>query len=157
MVEQIAKTFPNWQKNGNPVPVDLDVIEKDIAHELQRVPHRTTPPALPDYVEDHPSVDDIGKLSSLAIVQQYEGAAKALEAMGADLIDCAKRAEKMASDVKDAITYVQETAEAYRKEAKIVFDRIQQVSMLTVSVREACDDMREKIKQPVVKQEGNDA
>ena len=54
----------------------------------------------------HPDVNQIGKLSAEAVTAQYEGAVKALEAMGTTLIDCVERAEKMAAGCKDAIAYV---------------------------------------------------
>lgn len=107
---------------------------------------RTSP--MPPYVEHHPDVDQIGKLSAEAVTAQYEGAVKALEAMGITLIDCVKRAEKMAAECKDAIAYVQDTAQKYREEAKLIFDRIEQASVMTAEVRSLCDEMRKRIEHP---------
>jgi methyl-accepting chemotaxis protein len=101
--------------------------------------------ALPDYVEHHTNVDDIGKLSAAAVVQQYETAAKTIELMGKELIEAAQQAEKMATEVKEAIAYIQEVAQKYRDEAKVIFDRIEKASLLTSEVRATCDDMRKKI------------
>jgi len=101
--------------------------------------------SLPDYVKHDMGVDEIGRLSAEAVISQYESAAKSIEAMGAELIDCAKRAEKMAADVKLAIEFVKETADKYREEAKSIFDRIEKASLLTIEVRETCDNMRRKI------------
>ena len=109
-----------------------------------RTPSSLTPP----YVEHHPDVDQIGKLSAEAVTAQYEGAVKALEAMGTTLIDCVERAEKMAAGCKDAIAYVQDTAQKYREEAKLIFDRIEQASVMTAEVRSICDEMRKKIEHP---------
>lgn len=109
---------------------------------------RTPSSAMPPYVEHHPDVDQIGKLSAEAVTAQYEGAVKALEAMGTTLIDCVKRAEKMAAGCKDAIAYVQDTAQKYREEAKLIFDRIEQASVMTSEVRSLCDEMRKKIEHP---------
>jgi hypothetical protein len=103
---------------------------------------------MPPYVEHHADVDQIGKLSAEAVIAQYEGAVKALEAMGTTLIDCVQRAEKMAAGCKDAIAYVQDTAQKYREEAKVVFDRIEQASVMTAEVRSLCDEMRKKIEYP---------
>ena len=109
---------------------------------------RTPSSPMPPYLEHHPDVDQIGKLSAEAVIAQYEGAVKALEAMGATLIDCVKRAEKMAAGCKDAIAYVQDTAQKYREEAKLIFDRIEQASVMTAEVRSLCDEMRKKIEHP---------
>jgi hypothetical protein len=86
------------------------------------------------YLEHPADVDQIGKLSADSVAAQYEHAAKALEEMGTTLIDCVKRAEKMAAGCKDAIAYVQDTAEKYREEAKLIFDRIEQASVMTAEV-----------------------
>jgi hypothetical protein len=139
--------------------VELDV-EHDIAEALTKspplrahspndfAPPKVRTPPMPPYVEHRADVDQIGKLSAEAVIAQYEGAVKALEAMGTTLIDCVKRAEKMASECKDAIAYVQDTAEKYREEAKLIFDRIEQASVMTAEVRSVCDEMRKRIEHP---------
>jgi hypothetical protein len=138
-------------------------VEHDIARALVKSPpprdHRRidfvpairaqTPPPMPPYVEHHADVDQIGKLSAETVIAQYEDAVKALEAMGTTLIDCVKRAEKMAAGCKDAIAYVQDTAQKYREEAKVIFDRIEQASVMTAEVRSVCDQMRKKIEHPI--------
>jgi hypothetical protein len=82
------------------------------------------------------------------VVTQYEDAVKALEEMGATLIDCVKRAENMAAGCKDAIDFVQNTAQKYREEAKLIFERIEQASVMTAQVRSVCEEMRKKIEHP---------
>src|SRR5882724_9245782 len=140
---------------------ELIDVENSIAEALAKSPpprgHRPidfAPPAvrtqslpISPYVEHHANVDQIGKLSAEAVITQYEGAVKALEAMGTTLIDCVKRAEKMAAGCKDAIAYVQDTAQKYREEAKQIFDRIEQASVMTAEVRSVCDEMRRKMEQ----------
>ena len=118
---------------------------EDFAPRALRTPSQPMPP----YVEHHANVDQIGKLSAEAVIAQYEGAVKALEEMGVTLIDCVKRAENMAAGCRDAIAYVQDTAQKYREEAKLIFDRIEQASMMTSEVRSVCDEMRKKIEHPV--------
>jgi uncharacterized coiled-coil DUF342 family protein len=51
----------------------------------------------------------------------------------------------MAAGCKEAIAYVQDTAQKYREEANLIFDRIQQASVMTAEVRSVCDDMRKRI------------
>jgi hypothetical protein len=126
----------------SPPPRDHRAI--DFAPPKVRTPSQPVPP----YVEHHADIDQIGKLSAEAVIAQYEGAVKALEAMGTTLIDCVRRAEKMAADCKDAIAYVQDTAQKYREEAKLIFDRIQQASVMTAEVRSVCDQMRKRIENP---------
>ena len=150
------------QSTTNGKNLELVDVERDIAQALTKSPpqrdHRTigfAPPKvrtpaqpMPPYVEHHANVDQIGKLSAEAVVAQYEDAVKALEAMGTTLIDCVQRAEKMAAGCKDAIAYVQDTAQKYREEANLIFDRIQQASVMTAEVRSVCDDMRKRIDNP---------
>ena len=142
--------------------LELVDVEHDIAQVLtkslpQRDPRtidlalpkiRTPSPPMPAYVEHHADIDQIGKLSAEGVIAQYEGAVKALEAMGTTLIDCVQRAEKMAAGCKEAIAYVQDTAQKYREEAKLVFDRIEQASVMTAEVRSVCDEMRKRIENP---------
>jgi hypothetical protein len=109
---------------------------------------RTQTPPMSPYVGHHADVDQIGKLSAEAVIAQYEDAVKALEAMGTTLIDCVKRAEKMAAGCKDAIAYVQDTAQKYREEAKVIVDRIEQASVMTAEVRSVCDEMQKRIDHP---------
>lgn len=111
---------------------------------------RYAPPAvrtlpLPEYVQHRPDVDQIGKAASEAIVQQYQGAMKALEAMGKELIDCVAKATAMSEQCTDAIKYVVETCDLYRDESKLIFARIEHASALTTEVRKVCDDLRRKI------------
>jgi hypothetical protein len=149
------------QSATNGKALELADVEQDIAQALaESVPlrdHRAVglaPPKvrtpsspMPAYVEHHAEVDQVGKLSAESVIAQYEGAVKALEAMGTTLIDCVKRAEKMAAGCKDAIAYVQDTAQKYREEAKLIFDRIEQASVMTAEVRSVCDEMRRKMEQ----------
>jgi hypothetical protein len=142
--------------------LELVDVERDIAQALtisppQRdhvtsgfAPSRVRTPAqpMPPYVEHHANVDQIGKLSAEAMIAQYEGAVKALEEMGATLIDCVKRAESMAAGCKDTFAFVRDTAKQYREEAKLIFDRIEQASVMTAEVKSVCDEMRKKMEHP---------
>jgi hypothetical protein len=154
------------QSTANGKFLELVDVERDIAQALTKSPPlrdqcaigaigfappkvRTPSAPMPAYVEHHADVDQIGKLSAEAVVAQYEGAVKALEDMGTTLVDCVGRAEKMAAGCKDAISYVQDTAQKYREEAKLIFDRIEQASVMTAEVRSVCDEMRKKIEHPM--------
>lgn len=137
-------------------------VERDIAQALTRSPPqrdhvtsgfappkvRTPAQPMPPYVEHHANVDQIGKLSAEAMISQYEGAVKALEEMGATLIECVKRAESMAAGCKDTFAFVRDTAKQYREEAKLIFDRIEQASVMTAEVKSVCDEMRKKMEHP---------
>jgi hypothetical protein len=153
------------QSTANGKFLELVDVERDIAQALTKSPPLRdqraigaigfappkvgTPSApMPAYVEHHADVDQIGKLSAEAVVTQYEDAVKALEEMGATLIDCVKRAENMAAGCKDAIDFVQNTAQKYREEAKLIFERIEQASVMTAQVRSVCEEMRKKIEHP---------
>ena len=90
------------QSTTNGKILELVDVEHDIAQALTKSPPprdhraigfappkvRTPSPPMPPYVEHHADVDQIGKLSAEAVIAQYEGAVKALEAMGTTLIDC---------------------------------------------------------------------
>src|SRR5215468_4201659 len=137
---------------GKNAPLDLAKLEADVA---AAIPARSLTPIngapsvqsdpMPDYVEHQNGVPRVGALSAEAVVRDYETAAKEIEAMGAELISAAKKCEAMTAQVNTAIAYMQETAKAYREEAKKIFQRIEDCSMLTEDVRKTCEALRQKI------------
>jgi hypothetical protein len=101
--------------------------------------------SMPDYVEHQVGVPRVGALTAEAVVLDYEAAAKEIEAMGAELIDAARRCEAMTAEVHSAIAYMKDTAAAYRTEAKKIFKRIEDCAMLTEHVRKTCESLKLKI------------
>jgi hypothetical protein len=108
---------------------------------------RTQLPPLPPYVEHRDDLDVIGKAAATAIVMQYEGATKALETMGKELIQCVQQAQSMSENCIAMIKYVAETCDLYREDSKAIFARIEQASALTFEVRKVCEEMRSKISE----------
>lgn len=105
-------------------------------------------PPLPSYVQHRDDIDLIGKAASQAIVTQYDGALRALEAMGKELIECVKQSQQMTERALEAVKFVTETCDAYREESKLIFTRIEHAAALTAEVRKVCEDMRSKIARP---------
>ena len=120
---------------------DLAKLESDIAAAMPErapLPSIKAPPVqtgpMPDYVEHQDGVPRVGALSAEAVVRDYEAAAKEIEAMGAEMIDAARKCEAMTAEVHLAIAYMHETAAAYREDAKRIFKRIEDCSFLTEQV-----------------------
>jgi len=109
---------------------------------------RTRSNAMPHYVEHREGATEIGKLSAEAIVGEYETAAKEIEGMGAQLIECIKRCEAMTKDAFLVIEEMKETAARYREEAKRVFLQIENCMLMTAEVRKTCIEFKEKIAVP---------
>jgi hypothetical protein len=133
--------------------IDLDQLEEEIeaAHpvlSIARAPSVQST-AMPDYVAHQDGVPRVGALSAEAVVRDYEATAKEIEAMGAELISAAQKCEAMTAQVHDAIAYIRDTASAYREEAKKIFKRIEDCTLLTEDVRKTCESVKRKI-------EGND-
>jgi len=129
--------------------LSTDKLEQEIG---KIIPRRNTPFAravqiapMPDYVEHREGVSQVGSLSAEAVVREYEAAAKEMEAMGADLIRAAQKCEAMTADVHKAIAVMQETATAYREDAKKMFARIEECALLSEHVRKTCEEMRQRI------------
>jgi hypothetical protein len=127
-------------------------LEADIAAAIPDrplVPAIKAPPVqsepMPDYVEHQDGVPRVGALTAEAVVRDYEAAAKEIEAMGAELVDAARKCEAMTAEVHSAIAYVRDTAAAYRAEAKKIFKRIEDCALLTEQVRQTCETMKQKI------------
>ena len=105
--------------------------------------------ALPDYVEHRNGATEIGMLSAEAVVREHEAAAKEIESMGADLIECVKRCEGVTRDALVVTEELKEVAARYRAEAKRVFEHIENCSLIVASVRKVCVEMKDKIAKPV--------
>jgi hypothetical protein len=124
-------------------------LEREIGY---LIPRGNTPNArqvrmapMPDYVEHREGVSQVGSLSAEAVVREYEAAAKEMEAMGAELIEAARKCEAMTAEVHKTMAFVKDTATAYREDAKKMFTRIEECALLSEQVRKTCEEMRNKI------------
>ena len=125
-------------------PLDLAKLEEDVVGNVPAI--KPAPSGLmPDYVEHEEGVTRVGALSAEAVVRDYEAAAKEIEAMGAELIDAAKRCEAMTTEVHTAIAFMRDTAASYREEAKKIFKRIEECSIFTENVRKTCETVKLKM------------
>lgn len=142
--------------------LDLVDLEREIEAQVRRSPSireqrpgnfapltlRAPSLAMPDYVEHREGATEIGKLTAEAIVREYETAAKEIEEMGGELIECAKRCEAMTRDVLAATDEMKQTAARYREEAKRIFVEIENCTAMTAEVRKTCTELKEKIVAP---------
>jgi ribose 5-phosphate isomerase len=87
-------------------------------------------------------VSRVGALTAEVVMQEYESAAKEIEAMGAELISAVKKFEAMTTDVNNVI---RDTAEAYRQEGKKMFERIEESALFTEDVRKTCEDVKRRM------------
>ena len=127
------------------VPIDFDQLAADVAAlPSPKAPSYRLQP-MPDYVAHQEGVPRVGALSAEAVVRDYETAAKEIEAMGAELISAAKKCEQMTTQVHGAFAYMQDTAKAYREEAKKIFQRIEECSKLTQEVHKICETLKHRI------------
>lgn len=111
--------------------------------------------SMPDYVEHRDGVSEIGKLSAEAVVREYEATAKEIESMGADMVESAKACEAVTRDTLAVTKELNEIADRYRKEAKRVFEHIENCSALVAAVRVTCDELKDKIAAPMKKDRSN--
>ena len=135
----------NIERLHGSVPIDFDQLEVDAsALPSPKAPSYRLQP-MPDYVAHQEGVPRVGALSAEAVVRDYETAAKEIEAMGAELIGAAKKCEEMTTQVHGAFAYMQDTAKAYREEAKKIFQRIEECSKLTQEVYRICETLKHRI------------
>jgi hypothetical protein len=106
---------------------------------------RTPAPPVPEYVSHREGATEIGKLSAEAIVQEYEAAAKEIEAMGEVMKAMVQRCEQLTSSASAMLEDIRTTAERYRKEGKRIFNEIEACSTMTDDVRRLCEAFRDKI------------
>src|SRR6516162_7322155 len=86
-----------------------------------------------------------GVPSAEAVMRDFEFAFKEIEAMGAELTSLAKKCEAMTSDVQNVIALIASTAEAYRREGKKIFERIEECTASTDDVRRRCEDIKRRM------------
>lgn len=145
-------------------------IENDIG-EMARE-QRTSRPSLPipDYVEHHAQVSDVGRLSAQAVAAEYESAAVDIEALAQGLIEMAakcnedtdmviKHNQMVRSKIEQQVSACMAAAQLYRDEAKAAFDKIQTQSLLIDDARRTLQDMLERIQsgQPKEAKDAPDA
>jgi L-rhamnose isomerase len=127
-------------------PLDLAKLEEDVVGSLPAIKPPPAPSGqMPDYVVHEEGVTRVGALTAEAVVRDYEAAAREIEAMGAELIDAAKRCEAMTAEVHNAIGFMRETAASYREEAKKIFKRIEECAIFTEQVRKTCETVKLKM------------
>lgn len=118
--------------------------------------HTVIPEPMPEYVSPRDDVPPVGALSAEAIVKDFEKTAKDIEAMATAMTEAAQRCatelmelttkyKEMAEDVRMTVEAVKDTAAAYRDEAKSVFVRIEDTSLMTKEMRELSARMRNRI------------
>jgi hypothetical protein len=100
---------------------------------------------MPDYVEHREGVNQVGKLSAEAVVREYDAAVKEIEALGAELIEAARKCEAMVASVHDTVSEIKELAANYREEGKRYFLQIEDCSLMTSEVRTVCETLKKKI------------
>ena len=100
---------------------------------------------MPDYVEHKEGVNQVGKLSAEVVVREYDAAVKEIEALGAELIEAAKRCEAVVAGVHSTVNEIKELATNYREEGKRYFLQIEECSLATSEVRTVCEALKKKI------------
>jgi len=146
------------QQNTAPPIFNVNDLERDVAEEFRKGraprPSDFAPPrgasavSMPGYVEHREGATEIGKLSAEGIVREYEAAAKAIEAMGAEMIERVKQCEEMTRGGLAVLDEMKETAARYREEAKRLCLEIENCSLVTAEVRKTCTELKEKIAAP---------
>jgi hypothetical protein len=149
------------RKNGtNQVDVfDASTIERDISDVVLTARREPSPddyapprvlvaPPLPPYVSHADGIDEIARLSSQAVIEQHEAAAKSIETLAVDIKVWAAAHERALEALAAAAQEVQATAQHFREIGKADFERLQQSSVAIDYVRKACQEMRDKITPP---------
>jgi hypothetical protein len=79
------------------------------------------------------------------VVREYDAAVKEIEALGAELIEAAKRCEAVVAGVHSTVNEIKELATNYREEGKRYFLQIEECSLATSEVRTVCEALKKKI------------
>jgi hypothetical protein len=123
--------------------VRLRSIEDDIEKDIKELHKRQPKPEvkMPEYVEQQEGVNTIGVLTSTAMAQEYEKAAKEIELMGEELKATKVKAEEISRFLDEAVEHVNKTAAYYRNECKRIVKQLESYAMLSERVQQNCKDM----------------
>jgi len=94
---------------------------------------------------EHVEEGSQGASKADAVARDFESALKEIEAMGAELTSLVKKCEAMTSDVQNVTALIASTAEAYRREGKKIFERIEECAASTDDVRRRCEDIKRRM------------
>jgi molybdopterin converting factor small subunit len=141
----------------------FDDIERDIGDMIQissralpsiqiapKDDHRLPKGPMPDYVEHKEGVNQVGRLSAEAVVREYDAAVKEIEALGAELIEAAKKCEATVAGVHATASEIKALAASYREEGKRYFLQIEDCSLMTAEVRTVCEALKQKISKGTI-------
>lgn len=133
-------------------------LDDDIAEAAFGSPYapKPKPEPMPAYVEPRPDVPAVGALSAEALVKDFEKTAKDIEAIAADLVQASQKCaaelsdltakySAMMTEIENVVAHVTDTAAAYRDEAKLVFVRIEDTTLMTEEVRRLSEEMRGRV------------
>lgn len=138
------------------IPTDLDKLASRIRAPVQSAPTAQLPELMPDYVVPRPEVPPVGTLSAEAIVRDIEKTAKDIEAMATELVSTVAKCasdltaltgefRSLCDDVQSIVDHVKITSAGYREEAKKVFIRIEDTTLMMQAVRKLSDEMRQRL------------
>ncbi|MEA2921624.1 MAG: hypothetical protein QOF07_1587 [Bradyrhizobium sp.] len=120
--------------------------QSDQPRSLEFAPPRMRSPSLvmPD-VEHREGVTSVGKLSAEAVAFEYEAAAKAIEATGAELVARVRACEEVTRNALAAFEAMKATAAQYREKAQAISQQIAHCNQMTAEVRKTCAELSGKI------------
>jgi methyl-accepting chemotaxis protein len=134
MVDTNIKAMPPRNRAPQEHVEQLDQLERTL---------RSTATSTARNVET--SLDQLGKMSSEAVLKQYEAAAEAVEDMGRTVREMVKRLGEAMIECDTDMKHVIETAHAIREKGKHTEALIEQVAALSKAIRETCDDFQKKV------------
>jgi Asp-tRNA(Asn)/Glu-tRNA(Gln) amidotransferase A subunit family amidase len=79
------------------------------------------------------------------IKAEFEKAAKQFEDMGKMMEEVVLQADHMKEKALAGIKFCNETAAAYREEATMVFERIENYTAMLAEIRETCENFRQRL------------
>ena len=95
-----------------------------------------------------PTIDDvqeIAKLTAQGVTAQYEAAAQAVEKMGEEVKDRIAKLEAALAECNKDMKTVAEAAAAIREKGKLVALQIEEASVLSKDIRNACADFGKRV------------
>ena len=94
---------------------------------------------------EHVGEKDVGRLSGEAVMSLYETAAQSIETLGTEMKERIKNLEAALVESEDAMKAVVELAATIRENGKLHEVKIEEATLLSKEIRDACAEFRKKV------------
>jgi ABC-type transporter Mla subunit MlaD len=120
-------------------------LESGIAELARTLPPPNRLPQTHPHIDMQADVPDLSRLTSEAVMAQYDEAAKSVEALGGAVRQTTADLEAAMADLANSLKLISDAANHIREKGADVQRKIERVNELTKEVRSVCEGFTRKV------------